>query len=177
MSEEYLWDKSGEPDPEIQQLEEILGTLKYQPKPLNLPDDIKPVRRSRYLPLVAIAATLLVALLAGVVWLRARNDSTPQQRQALSTPTPTPPGATPPSEITEQIVENRSTGSQRVATTTSKRSRGPAKLSAAERKQAIEAKEQLMVALRLASEKLNLAQRKTHGPATPSQIRNQHKVG
>ena len=26
MNEEYLWDKSGEPDPEIAQLEEILGT-------------------------------------------------------------------------------------------------------------------------------------------------------
>ena len=27
MNEDYLWDKSGEPDPQIQQLEEILGTL------------------------------------------------------------------------------------------------------------------------------------------------------
>ena len=29
---DYLWDKTGEPDPEIQQLEEILGTLRYQPR-------------------------------------------------------------------------------------------------------------------------------------------------
>jgi hypothetical protein len=35
MKEDYLWDKTGEPDPEIQQLEEILGTLRYQP--LQLP--------------------------------------------------------------------------------------------------------------------------------------------
>jgi hypothetical protein len=34
-----------------------------------------------------------------------------------------------------------------------------------------------MFALRLVSEKLKLAQRKTQNPATPAQIRNQHKVG
>ena len=37
MNEDYLWDKSGQPDPEIQQLEEILGTLRYQPKPFEIP--------------------------------------------------------------------------------------------------------------------------------------------
>jgi hypothetical protein len=35
MNEEYLWDKSGEPDPEIQELEETLGSLRYQPNVLN----------------------------------------------------------------------------------------------------------------------------------------------
>ena len=34
MNEDYLWDKSGEPDPQIQQLEEILGTLRYRSRPL-----------------------------------------------------------------------------------------------------------------------------------------------
>ena len=37
MNDDYLWDKTGEPDPQIQQLEEILGTLRYQPRPLPLP--------------------------------------------------------------------------------------------------------------------------------------------
>ena len=37
MNDDYLWDKSGEPDPEIQELEEILAPLRYQPKPLELP--------------------------------------------------------------------------------------------------------------------------------------------
>jgi hypothetical protein len=50
-------------------------------------------------------------------------------------------------------------------------------LSTQEREEALAAKEQLMIALRLASEKLNLAQRKTQGPAPPTQIRNQHKIG
>ena len=38
---DYLWDKTGEPDPEIQQLEEILGTLRYQPRPLEIPEEIQ----------------------------------------------------------------------------------------------------------------------------------------
>ena len=34
---DYLWDKTGEPDPEVKQLEEILGTQRYQPRPLEIP--------------------------------------------------------------------------------------------------------------------------------------------
>jgi hypothetical protein len=49
-------------------------------------------------------------------------------------------------------------------------------MTASERQQALEAKEQLMIALRLTSEKLNLAHRKAQG-SSPNQIRNQHKVG
>jgi hypothetical protein len=49
-------------------------------------------------------------------------------------------------------------------------------MTLAEREQAVEAKQQLMTALRLASEKLNLAQRKAQG-ISPNQIRNQHKIG
>src|SRR6266545_7807215 len=35
IDSDYLWDRTGEPDPEIQELEEILGTLRYQPRPLD----------------------------------------------------------------------------------------------------------------------------------------------
>src|SRR5262245_51675811 len=74
MKDDYLWDKSGEPDPEIQKLEEILGTLRYQSRPLDLPVS----RRRSYFPLLAIAASLLLALLAAGIWLRVRNQSVPQ---------------------------------------------------------------------------------------------------
>ena len=67
MNEGYLWDKSGQPDPEIQQLEEILGTLRYQPKPLRMPVDLRVPRRRNHLPVLAIAATVLAALLAAGV--------------------------------------------------------------------------------------------------------------
>ena len=58
MNEDYLWDKSGEPDPQIQELEEILAPLRYQPKPIELPDELVVKRRRNYVPLLAIAATI-----------------------------------------------------------------------------------------------------------------------
>jgi type III restriction enzyme len=70
MNDDYLWDKSGEPDPQIQQLEEILGTLRYQPRPLNLP------RRRNYLALLAIAATVVMALL--LTWAFCNHAKNPQ---------------------------------------------------------------------------------------------------
>ena len=182
MSDEYLWDKSGEPDPEIQQLEQVLRTLRYQPKPLELPDNFKPARRNRYLPLLAIAATLALALLAGVLWLRAKTDSKALQHNAVINQT-APSPVTPPEKKHEELpTENNSSSTDQArkvfAVNVPRRTRRefPA-LSKAERAEAIEAKKELIVALRLASEKLNLAQRKTNGPATPGQIRNQHKIG
>jgi len=184
MSEEYLWDKSGKPDPEIKELEELLGTLRYQPKPLDLPDDIKPVRRNQYLPLLAIAATLVIALLAGALWLMVKTPSEPRQHNATGGPTPAPSIVSPqpaPENRERQIeVQNpKQTQTQRevIAINNNRRRNRPSSLSETQRKEALEAKEQLMVAMRLASEKLNIVQRKTHGPATPGQIRNQHKIG
>ncbi|PYS68960.1 MAG: hypothetical protein DMF69_18440 [Acidobacteria bacterium] len=183
MNDEYLWDKSGEPDPEVQQLEQVLGRLRYQPRPLEMPDNFREARRHRYLPLLAIAATLALALLAGVVWLRARTDSKPEQRNEIAI---TPPSSTVnPSEKKNEEQpqsEDNSTSTDRdrkvFAVNVQRRTRRPATgLSKTERAEAIEAKKELIVALRLASEKLNLAQRRANGPATPGQIRNQHKIG
>jgi hypothetical protein len=160
MNEDYLWDKSGEPDPEIQELEQILAPLRYQPVPLELPV----VRRRNYLPL-AIAATLLIALLAGGLWLRLRkqNIAQPQQeaKSVLSVfrePAPTPEVAK--NEEPKKPVHRR---------------HKPV-FTKQEREEALAAKQQLMLALRLASEKLKLAQRRTQAPP-PNQIKNQHKVG
>ncbi len=58
MSDDYLWDRSGEPDPEVQRLERILGSLRYErPAPLL----VERPRRSRYRFLAAAAAALVVA--------------------------------------------------------------------------------------------------------------------
>jgi uncharacterized membrane protein len=176
MNEEYLWDKSGEPDPEIQELENILGGLRYQPKPLELATDVQPHRRNRYLRLIAIAATLLIALLAGVVWLRLQNH-TPAQKLEAKNGQPAVPSSLPSPEVVipeRHIVQQPSQPRHRelVAANVKHRSQPNAVPS----KEALLAKEQLMSALRLVSEKLNLAQRKVQGP-TPNQIRNQHKIG
>lgn len=180
MNDEYLWDKSGEPDPEIQQLEQILGTLRYQPKPLTLPDDVQPVQRNHRLPLIAIAAALLVALLAAGLWLIVTRQPAQDLNAVKLTPVPSPElqiastnieTTQPPVKGDADLKTNKTGHSVRHVRKVS----APA-LTTAEKEQAIEAKQQLMVALRVASEKLNLAQRKTHGPS-PNQIRNQHKVG
>lgn len=152
-SSEYLWDKTGEPDPQVQQLEEILGTLRYEPKPLNL------ARRRNYFPLLAIAATILVALLTGGLWLSVRTDEASIPAVAIAQP------ANPP--INPPLSEVPKPPAKRNLIVHNNRSRR-------EREEALAAKQQLMFALRLASEKLNTAYRRTQ---TPNQIKNQHKAG
>ena len=73
---DYLWDKTGEADAEVERLEELLGTLRHQPRPLQLPESSSAqTARSKFRPQrsfkwqrLAIAAALLLMLLAGA-WL------------------------------------------------------------------------------------------------------------
>jgi len=163
MNDDYLWDKTGQPDPEIQQLEEILGTLRYQPRPLALP------QKRNYFPLLAIAASLLLALLAGGIWLRVRSrNTTPPQQAKIDSPTPAPkPDVTPVSP------EKKSVVNPSPVVATNRRRHGSVQ-SAAEREEALMAKEQLMLALRVTTQKLHLVHTRT-SPA--NQIKNQHRVG
>src|SRR5215467_12217467 len=89
MNDDYLWDKTGEPDPQVQELEEILGSLRYQPKPLQIPNEPRLPQRRNYFPWLAIAAGVLLAILAGGIWLstRSRGDSTLRQAE-VKPPTP-----------------------------------------------------------------------------------------
>lgn len=57
MNEDYLWDRSGPPDPEIQKLEDSLASLRFRPSQ----QMAKPVRPSR-LRWAAAAAVLLAAI-------------------------------------------------------------------------------------------------------------------
>lgn len=156
MNDDYLWDKSGEPDPQIKQLEDILAPLRYQPKPLELP------RKRNYFPLLAIAATVLLAVLITGVWLRVREEKVVQPQQAK----------TAPSVYKEKVVvENTDLPKKPVPRRVPRRT-----FTNRERQEALAAKQQLMLALRLASEKLKLAHKKTQG-ASPNQIKNQHRVG
>ena len=65
MNEEYLWERRGEPDPEIVNLEELPAPLSYRPRP---PIEIR--RRSRPVKAWALAAAA-VAIAAGCLWLAA----------------------------------------------------------------------------------------------------------
>jgi hypothetical protein len=53
MSDEYLWDRTGEPDPEIERLESLLARYRYQ---------AKTPRRFPVRAMLAIAASLMVAV-------------------------------------------------------------------------------------------------------------------
>jgi hypothetical protein len=164
MNDDYLWDKTGQPDPQIQQLEEILGTLRYQPRPLALP------HKRNYFPLLAIAASLLLALLAGGIWLRVRSrHEAPPQQAKIAEP------ATPKAIETPQSPEVRSASNPPILAHNRihKPRSAPFALPKREREEALIAKEQLMLALRVTTQKLHLVHTRTQ----PNQIKNQHRVG
>ncbi|PYS91934.1 MAG: hypothetical protein DMF64_10260 [Acidobacteria bacterium] len=86
---DYLWDKSGEADEEVERLEELLGPLRYQPRPLQLPESFSAQpARSKFRPQrpfkwqrLALAASLLLMLLAGA-WLIRWQHSNELRREA-----------------------------------------------------------------------------------------------
>ncbi len=167
MSDDYLWDKSGAPDPETERLEHLLGRFHYQPQPLNLPLD-PPVTTSRRVFFPSLAAAAAVALLAVAVgvwlsWQAGKKETAPSIVATVSVP----------EEKREQklpIVEPRDETSGGAVQDTSQRPRhraphyqreesqpGIVKASLTEEERATA---QLMLALHIASSKFNLAQKK-----------------
>ena len=176
MNDDYLWDKTGEPDPQVQELEEILGTLRYQPKPLQIPNELQVPQRRNYFPWLAIAAGVLLAILAGGIWLstRSRSDAPPQQVKV--TP-PEPVKEVTPSTTVQKTPELRPNAQEMVAVHKHRPKSSTPVLSKHEREEALMAKEQVMLALRLTTEKLSLVHKKTQNTNPANQIKNQHRVG
>ena len=197
MKDDYLWDRSGEPDPEVQQLEEILGTLRYQPGALKIPADLKIDRRGNFFrrmhPALAIAAAIAIVLFGSALWFglqRLRNNSQPQVAQAPpvnpeTTPAPAPkvkePGLNP--DYKEASVATIKRRPQSFAGNRNRVRREPVinatenPKTAANRQEAQAAKDQLFLALRLASTKLKFAQRKAQNSNSQDLIHNQHRIG
>ncbi|MGA9769275.1 MAG: hypothetical protein WBV94_09560 [Blastocatellia bacterium] len=76
MKDDYLWDGSGEPDPEIEHLEKVLGRYRYQPKPVGAAFDQQLLpRRARFWPKLAVAAAIILMALAGVWIVRHQQKS------------------------------------------------------------------------------------------------------
>jgi len=175
MNDDYLWDKTGEADPEIRQLEELLAPLRYQPRPLELPEELPLAPKRNYLPLLAIAATVVIALLAAGVWVRLRNEKVaPAPVQAKSAAPVPGPSVVHEETPTPVIAENRNVPNKPVHRHSSRTSKPG--MTKVEREEALAAKQQVMLALRVASEKIKLAQRRTLTPS-PNLIKNQHKLG
>jgi hypothetical protein len=77
MRDDYLWDKSGQPDPEIERLEQLLGNLRYRRPAQDLPLPARlPVQRHRsmFTPFLAAAAAVLLMITAAGFWLTLRSN-------------------------------------------------------------------------------------------------------
>jgi hypothetical protein len=206
MSDQYLWDKSGAPDEEIEQLERTLCVLRYQPSkntratildatraaalPVAAQSSVKYHYATRYAPAFAIAATLLLAIIAGNAWLKIRAPQTIKKSapQLAATTTIAPPDKAPsvqPDYPTTNVSANPVTTTQNNLSKQGQTFAAPHKSQsrAAERRLASmpehsvnsprvgkdndasrvegeRAKEQLVLALYIASEKLHSAQKK-----------------
>ena len=191
MNDNYLWDRSGEPDPEIQNLEEILGTLRYQPRTLEIPDDVQVGRRRNLSPAMAIAAGIaLLAVLLGL-WLSFSRRQAPAievrtvppvtQPVNPATPMTNHDGQTPIATVVKrpkQIGTQKQREAPRNLQARNLNSFTPTVIRQSElTPDELAEKQQVLVALRLVSAKLNLAQRRTQGAPQLNQIRNQHKIG
>jgi len=193
MNEDYLWDRSGEPDPEVQELEDILGTLRYQPRALEIPADLQVGRNRSFFrdfgPRLAIAATIAMLLLGLGIWLGLQRQQE-QVAGTAKTPSVTPvpsPNQNPNSDqravspgSDQKSIEPPRHASEPVVARYHKRLRNrPANIQevAANEQEGRAAKDQLMLALRLTSLKLNIAQKKTQNINSREPVHNQHKIG
>jgi hypothetical protein len=178
---DYLWNKSGEPDAEVERLEELLGTFRHQPSRLELPSTAKVERpRALFFPAIAVAAAIALMLL-GAAWLMVvrtgRNDQpvvlVPQPSpvttvDASATPTPEEKAPALKNEPKEDVVKNNRGPKRRVRSSAGRQSLVATKTpqqeirddepkgllaEISERQQA--AKVQLIYALRLTGAKLN----------------------
>lgn len=81
MNDDYLWDRSGEPDPEVERLERVLVNYRYQPKAVSpaLRSQLS-TRRSGWIKLTAVAAAILIVLFGLWVFkVQNNNVATPQE--------------------------------------------------------------------------------------------------
>ena len=186
MHDNYLWDRTGKPDAEIQELEELLSTLRYQPRPLEIPATIR-VRGNRMILPVAIAAAIALTMLATALWIHFANSQVGPAIQATDHAQPIEPPkvaalAPSPDSQTAVTVERQAINPLRHPKTNpglvavNKRPNVQIRQASLTQQELAE-KEQVLVALRLLSAKLNLVQRKSQGLPQVNAIRNQHKMG
>jgi hypothetical protein len=183
MNDNYLWDRTGEPDAEIQQLEELLGTLRYQPQPLQIPATA--VRRKRTFIPLAIAAGIALLLIGAGLWFRFAKSNQRLIEQASRSPQSVAPQEITPAPKESVAISSGPPGKKYSSSGRRQASqnlialkpRRPIQSAApALTEDELEQKEQVLIALRLVSAKLNLAQRRAQGLPQINSIRN-HKIG
>ncbi|HVG30663.1 MAG TPA: hypothetical protein VM864_13225 [Pyrinomonadaceae bacterium] len=92
---DYLWDKTGEPEPEVERLEELLGGLRFQPRTFEVPATLPfaprratPARTSFNWSRLAVAASLIVTLLLGAWLVVSKRQTADAPQFAHQTPAP-----------------------------------------------------------------------------------------
>jgi hypothetical protein len=114
MNDDYLWDRSGEPDPEVERLERVLGKYRYQAKPVSPALDSRlSRRRGGWIRLAAVAAAILIVL-AGLWIFKIQDRSVSGPIQAVETTPPEKPPdkqATPPLNKRNEIASTATNAS------------------------------------------------------------------
>jgi len=188
VNEDYLWDKSGDPDPEIEQLEKTLAPLRFERggEPLPFPSVSRWKLGRAFSPSLAVAASLMFLILAGGLWFGLRSwrhvddrasvaAGAPRQgnasEESLLNPQSAPPAAEqekPASDTTDPgalVAESNAnkllrplSGPRRTATRHPRRKASSRQAQLAS--QGENAKAQLILALHIASDKLSAVQKK-----------------
>jgi hypothetical protein len=175
MNDDYLWDRSGDPDPDIAELEELLSELSFERNPTSCPIPVtNRLRRPAFrFPGAIAAATALIAL-SGALLLFARHRAdvgltisplpitevaAAPPKIAVSEPalaTPITNTGVPPVGPPRNAKAEPAQGTMRSKSTLLARNPGP---SPTKRVEGERAKDELLLAMRIASAKLNMAQR------------------
>jgi hypothetical protein len=188
MKDDYLWDKTGEPDPEIQHLERVLGQLRSKRSSQDLLPALEKLPRTKpraLSTLLAIAATLAFAVLAlgafSVIQRQLKkpeaasapvvmvNPGLPESTTALKDDTTNGAAEAQQQDIEQSMPVVAPAMNPKRSVLPARRQR-PARFREApisEREQAegLLAKEQLIKALEITSSKLNFVQKKVKGDA------------
>lgn len=190
MKDDYLWDKSGEPDPEIEHLERVLGQLRSKRSAQQLMPAFEKLPRKgtrTWSKPLAVAATVAFALLAlGVFSLMQRQSVKPDSGSSRIVMANPPATAPPP--VIEQATAGGSgkTGQPEQAplitagTPSIRPRRSPlqtrlrnagrgreATINEREQSEGLMAKEQLLKALEITSSEIDFVQKKVQGDEKP----------
>jgi hypothetical protein len=83
MKDDYLWDGSGAPDEDVEQLEKLLGSYRYQPRPLDARVEQQLLARRPFFWVKYAAAAVILMAIAGAWWLMPRT-LTPSELHAIA---------------------------------------------------------------------------------------------
>jgi hypothetical protein len=90
MKDDYLWDGSGEPDADVEQLEKLLGSYRYEPRPLDVRFEQQLATRRPFFWVKYAAAAAILMALVGAWWLVPRAPSPDQLHAIAEVPELTP---------------------------------------------------------------------------------------